>query len=160
MQASSASLRALARRAAAAPLIRRSNCPRFATGARAEAPAASRPVKLLGICGSLRCVHALRHAPVSRAEAPPLSSGASVNAGLLRAAAASLPPGVTLEVLVPQLPMYDGDLEAQGVPPAVTAFRAKVRKPYALAPLTCADAACRWRPRTACCSPAPSTTAA
>ena len=39
---------------------------------------------------------------------------ASVNAGLLRAAAAQLPPGVTLEIVVPHLPMYDGDVEAKG----------------------------------------------
>ena len=52
---------------------------------------------------------------------------ASVNAGLLRAAAAQLPPGVTLEIVVPHLPMYDGDVEAKGVPPAVKAFCAQAR---------------------------------
>ncbi len=50
-----------------------------------------------------------------------------MNMGLLRAALASLPPGVTLELLDCRLPLYDGDLEAAGVPPEVAAFRAKAR---------------------------------
>jgi hypothetical protein len=54
-------------------------------------------------------------------------SAASVNSGLLRCAQASLPPGVTMELLSCRLPLYDGDLEAAGVPPEVAAFRAKAR---------------------------------
>lgn len=46
--------------------------------------------------------------------------------GLLRAAGARLPPGVTLEILDINLPLYDGDVENEGVPAKVAEFKAKV----------------------------------
>ena len=46
--------------------------------------------------------------------------------GLLRAASARLPPGVTMEILDINLPLYDGDLESKGVPAKVAEFKAKV----------------------------------
>jgi NAD(P)H-dependent FMN reductase len=58
--------------------------------------------KILGIAGSLR--------------------RASFNAGLLRAAVASAPDGVTIETgSIHEVPLYDGDLEKEkGLPEAVT----------------------------------------
>ena len=49
---------------------------------------------------------------------------ASLNSGLLRAAAQVAPPGVTVEIGdIRAVPLYDGDLEAaEGIPPAVTAL--------------------------------------
>jgi NAD(P)H-dependent FMN reductase len=60
---------------------------------------------LLGISGSLR--------------------KASFNAGLLRAARASVPDGVTLEIAsIAGVPLYDADVEAEeGIPPAVAALK-------------------------------------
>lgn len=57
--------------------------------------------KILGLSGSLR--------------------RASFNAGLLRAAVAAAPEGVTIETgSIREVPLYDGDLEAaEGMPPAV-----------------------------------------
>ena len=46
--------------------------------------------------------------------------------GLLRAAGARLPPGVTLEILDIKMPLYDGDVENEGVPAKVAEFKAKV----------------------------------
>lgn len=53
---------------------------------------------------------------------------ASYNTALLRAAAALAPEGVTLELrTLHGIPLYDGDLEAQGMPEAVTALREAIR---------------------------------
>ena len=49
---------------------------------------------------------------------------ASYNTALLRAAAGLAPEGVTLELrTLHGIPLYDGDLEAQGIPEAVTMLR-------------------------------------
>jgi chromate reductase, NAD(P)H dehydrogenase (quinone) len=50
---------------------------------------------------------------------------ASFNSALLRAAAAEMPSGATLEVgSIKGIPLYDGDVEAaQGLPPAVVALK-------------------------------------
>lgn len=59
---------------------------------------------LLGISGSLR--------------------RGSFNTALLRAAVTLLPAGSTLEIrTLHEIPLYDGDLEAQGMPNAVTALK-------------------------------------
>jgi chromate reductase len=67
-------------------------------------------MRILGIPGSLRA--------------------GSHNARLLEAAAELLPPGVTLEVLDPEIlraiPHYDEDVRAGGEPPAVTMLRERV----------------------------------
>ena len=64
-------------------------------------------VKLLGISGSLR--------------------RASYNSALLRAAARLMPPDATLEVAnIRGIPLYDGDVEAQGIPPAVSQLKEAV----------------------------------
>lgn len=53
---------------------------------------------------------------------------ASYNTALLRAAAALAPQGVTLDVrTLHGIPLYDGDLEEQGIPEAVTALREAIR---------------------------------
>ncbi len=67
-----------------------------------------------------------------------------MNAGLLRAAQAALPPHVSLEILSTRLPLYDGDLEAAGVPAAVQAFRDKARSSQHVSHAP--------RARFACCS--------
>ena len=66
----------------------------------------AKPVHIVGICGSLRA--------------------ASFNGGCLRVAAANLPHGVSLEVLSANLPLYNGDVEARGIPSSVQAFKDKV----------------------------------
>ena len=64
-------------------------------------------VKLLGICGSLR--------------------RASYNSALLRAATRLMPPESTLEVAsIRGIPLYDGDVEAQGIPAAVSELKEAV----------------------------------
>jgi len=64
-------------------------------------------VKLLGISGSLR--------------------RASYNSALLRAATRLMPPDATLEVAsIRGIPLYDGDVEAQGIPPAVIQLKEAV----------------------------------
>ena len=64
-------------------------------------------VKLLGISGSLR--------------------RASYNSSLLRAATRLMPPEATLEVAgIRDIPLYDGDVEAQGIPAAVTQLKEAV----------------------------------
>ena len=61
-------------------------------------------VKLLGISGSLR--------------------RASYNSSLLRAATRLMPPDAQLEVAsIRDIPLYDGDVEAQGIPPAVAQLK-------------------------------------
>ena len=62
---------------------------------------------ILGISGSLR--------------------RASYNTALLRAMAAAAPAGVSIEIAsLHGIPLYDGDVEAQGVPAAVTALKERV----------------------------------
>lgn len=53
---------------------------------------------------------------------------ASFNAALLRAAAELVPTGVTLDIAsIKDIPLYDGDLEAeQGIPAAVTALQGRI----------------------------------
>ena len=53
---------------------------------------------------------------------------ASYNTALLRAAVALAPEGVTLELrTLHGIPLYDGDLEAEGIPEAVTTLREAIR---------------------------------
>lgn len=53
---------------------------------------------------------------------------ASYNTALLRAAAALAPEGVTLELrTLHGIPLYDGDVEAEGIPEAVTKLREAIR---------------------------------
>ncbi len=64
----------------------------------------TRPIRLVGLSGSLR--------------------KASVNTAVLRAAAELLPEGATLDILsIRDVPFYDGDVEAAGIPAAVTALQ-------------------------------------
>ncbi|HXY96515.1 MAG TPA: NADPH-dependent FMN reductase [Steroidobacteraceae bacterium] len=64
-------------------------------------------VKLLGISGSLR--------------------RASYNSALLRAATRLMPPGAELAVAsIRDIPLYDGDTEAQGIPAAVAQLKEAV----------------------------------
>jgi chromate reductase, NAD(P)H dehydrogenase (quinone) len=66
-------------------------------------------LKLLGISGSLR--------------------RASYNSALLRAATRLMPQDSTLEVAnIRGIPLYDGDVEAQGIPPAVSQLKEAVVK--------------------------------
>jgi NAD(P)H-dependent FMN reductase len=52
----------------------------------------------------------------------------SYNTALLRAAIALAPEGVTMELrTLHGIPLYDGDVEAQGIPEAVTALREAIR---------------------------------
>jgi chromate reductase len=62
------------------------------------------PVQLVGISGSLR-----RH---------------SYNAGLLRAAQAAMPAGAELAIhSIVEVPLYNADLEAEGIPAAVSVLK-------------------------------------
>lgn len=66
------------------------------------------PLKILGVSGSLR--------------------HGSVNSGLLRAAARHLPAGASLTLCdVRDVPLYDGDVEARGVPASVLALKTAIR---------------------------------
>ncbi|HLY51440.1 MAG TPA: NADPH-dependent FMN reductase [Steroidobacteraceae bacterium] len=66
-------------------------------------------IKLLGISGSLR--------------------RGSYNSALLRAATRLMPQEATLEVAsIRGIPLYDGDIEAQGIPPAVSQLKEAVAK--------------------------------
>jgi chromate reductase len=64
--------------------------------------------KIIGISGSLRT--------------------GSYNTSLLRAAAAMMPPGVTLEIAsIRDIPLYDGDVEAnEGIPAAVEQLKNQI----------------------------------
>lgn len=58
---------------------------------------------------------------------------ASYNTALLRAAAGLAPEGVSIELrTLHGIPLYDGDVEAEGVPPAVTELREAIRAADAL----------------------------
>lgn len=71
------------------------------------------PFRILGICGSLR--------------------RASYNHGLLRAAQALAPEGVTVEIAtLHDIPLYNADVDAAGAPTAVQAFKARIRAADAL----------------------------
>jgi chromate reductase, NAD(P)H dehydrogenase (quinone) len=66
------------------------------------------PVKVLGFAGSLR--------------------RGSLNRLLLRAAVDLAPPGLTIETFdLSEIPLYNGDVEAQGDPPPVAAFKDAIR---------------------------------
>lgn len=75
--------------------------------------AGDRPFTILGIPGSLR--------------------KASFNRGLIRAGQAVAPDGVEIELYdLGEIPLYNGDVEAQGVPIPVQAFAEKIRAADAL----------------------------
>lgn len=58
---------------------------------------------------------------------------ASYNTALLRTAAGLAPAGVSIELrTLHGIPLYDGDVEAEGVPPAVTELREAIRAADAL----------------------------
>jgi chromate reductase len=66
------------------------------------------PLKVLGIAGSLR--------------------QASYNRALLRAAQESAPDGMTIEIFdLAPVPLYNGDVEAEGDPPGVAALKEAIR---------------------------------
>lgn len=65
------------------------------------------PIRVLGFAGSLR--------------------KASYNRALLRAAVEVAPAGLTIEVFdLLEVPLYNGDVEAEGDPPAVAALKAAI----------------------------------
>ena len=71
------------------------------------------PIRVLGIAGSLR--------------------KASFNRGLLRAATELLPDGMSLEAYeIAALPLYNGDLEATGLPEPVQDFQRRIEAADAL----------------------------
>ncbi|HYB58035.1 MAG TPA: NADPH-dependent FMN reductase [Alphaproteobacteria bacterium] len=72
-----------------------------------------KPVKVLGICGSLR--------------------KGSYNRMALQVAAESLPPGMTLETFdIGTLPLYNDDVRAAGYPKPAAELRAKIKAADAL----------------------------
>ncbi|HUD70946.1 MAG TPA: NADPH-dependent FMN reductase, partial [Dongiaceae bacterium] len=53
---------------------------------------------------------------------------ASYNRALLRAAVEAAPPGMSIAVhTLDDIPLYNGDVEAAGIPPAVTALKSAIR---------------------------------
>ena len=57
----------------------------------------------------------------------------SLNSSLLRAAVDLVPAGVTLEIAsIRDIPLYDGDLEAQGIPAAVSALKDRIAETQGL----------------------------
>jgi len=51
----------------------------------------------------------------------------SFNASLLRAAAAAAPPEITVEIAsIREIPLYDGDVEAQSIPQPVAALKDRI----------------------------------
>ncbi|CAK0767220.1 NAD(P)H-dependent FMN reductase PA1204 [uncultured Gammaproteobacteria bacterium] len=71
------------------------------------------PIHILGFSGSLR--------------------RGSCNSALLRVAAGVLPEKVTLEIYdLASIPLYNGDLESEGLPVAVLEFRARIKAADAL----------------------------
>lgn len=71
------------------------------------------PIHVLGFSGSLR--------------------KGSYNTGLLRAATEMLPDGMTLEIFdLIDIPLYNGDVEAAGMPEAVQRFRGRIAAADAL----------------------------
>jgi NAD(P)H-dependent FMN reductase len=63
--------------------------------------------KIVGIAGSLRA--------------------GSLNAALLRAAAMNMPPGVALDIgTIKGIPLYDGDVEAAGIPAPVAVLKEQI----------------------------------
>jgi len=63
--------------------------------------------RIIGLSGSLR--------------------GHSFNSGLLRAAVEAMPEGAMLEIgSIAEIPLYDGDVEAEGIPAPVAALKDKV----------------------------------
>ena len=57
----------------------------------------------------------------------------SLNTAALHAAVDLVPEGVTLKIAdLSDIPLYHGDVEAQGLPPAVQAFRAQIKAADAL----------------------------
>jgi NAD(P)H-dependent FMN reductase len=51
----------------------------------------------------------------------------SFNSGLLRAAVEAMPEGAVLEIgSIAEIPLYDGDIEAEGIPAPVAALKDKV----------------------------------
>jgi len=75
------------------------------------------PLEIVGIAGSLRA--------------------GSYNRALLRAAAEVAPAGMRVEIAdLRPLPLYDGDTEAAGLPPAVAELKARVRAADALLVVT------------------------
>ena len=70
-------------------------------------------IKIVGFAGSLR--------------------RASFNRGLIRAAAASAPPGITLDVYdLVEIPLYNQDVEDAGEPASVVAFKRAIENADAL----------------------------
>jgi chromate reductase, NAD(P)H dehydrogenase (quinone) len=65
------------------------------------------PMRIVGIAGSLR--------------------SASLNAALLRAAADECPPGAAIEIeSIREIPLYDGDVEASGLPLRVSELKDRI----------------------------------
>ncbi|MBI1206082.1 MAG: NADPH-dependent FMN reductase [Azospirillum sp.] len=73
----------------------------------------SSPIHVLGFAGSLR--------------------QGSYNRALLKVAASVVPEGMTLEIFdLKPIPLYDGDVEAAGIPAPVAEFRARIKAADAL----------------------------
>lgn len=70
-------------------------------------------ITLIGISGSLR--------------------RESLNSALLRAAAGMMPGSATLEIAdIRNIPLYDGDVEREGIPPSVTALKDRIASAHGL----------------------------